>query len=187
MISLIKKKGVNPITKETIWFPQWTRIRTIVTAKLAKIMSRGGTYSIGEATGMLLDFPQYIFDELMEGNAVFIEGLGTFKLKVTGKSKKKKEEVNSVGTKISVVYEPDIQLESRINAEKEFEFVEKPTKEGEKDAEEDTPSVIDSSTGDETPADTSTNTTVDTSTGTTVDTSTGSNNNGGDDIPAGNG
>ena len=29
MISLIKKKGVNPQDKSTLYFPQWTRVSTI--------------------------------------------------------------------------------------------------------------------------------------------------------------
>ena len=142
MISLIKKKGANPQTKEVIYFPQWTRISTVNETQLAKRMARGSTFSVGEINGVFADFPQSIIDELLNGNAVSIDGLGTFKLKVSGKSQKEKKDVTSAGAKISVVFEPAAELNSRLNDEREFRFVEVPTAEGQQDAEEggDTPS-----------------------------------------------
>ena len=142
MISLIKKKGANPQTKEVIYFPQWTRISTVNETQLSKRMARGSTFSVGEINGVFNDFPQSIIDELLNGNAVSIAGLGTFKLKVQGKSQKEKKDVTSAGAKISVVFEPAAELNSRLNDEKEFRFVEVPTAEGQQDADEggDTPS-----------------------------------------------
>ena len=136
MISLIKKKGANPQTKEVIYFPQWTRISTVNETQLAKRMARGSTFSVGEINGVFSDFPQSIIDELLNGNAVKIDGLGTFKLKVQGKSQKEKKLVTSAGAKISVVFEPAAELNSRLNDEKEFRFVEVPTAEGQQDADE---------------------------------------------------
>jgi hypothetical protein len=66
---------------------------------------------------------------------VSIDGLGTFKLKVSGKSQKEKKDVTSVGAKISVIFDPAAELTSRMNDEKEFRFVETPTAEGQQDAE----------------------------------------------------
>ena len=137
MISLIKKKGANPQTKEVIYFPQWTRIATTTKTKLAKIMARGSTFSVGEVDGVMTDFAQYICDELLAGNAVDIAGLGTFKLRVSGKSKEKIEDVTSQGATISVLFSPDEELTQRLNTEKEFQFVTKPTADGEQDAEDD--------------------------------------------------
>ena len=140
MISLIKKKGVNPQTKEVIYFPQWTRVSTIRETQLAKRMARGSTFSVGEVNGVFADFPQSIIDELLNGNAVNIDGLGTFKLKVSGKSQKDIKAVTTAGCKISVVFEPAAELNSRLNDEKEFRFVDAPTAEGQQDAEgEETP------------------------------------------------
>lgn len=140
MISLIKKKGINPQDKSTLYFPQWTRVSTVNETQLAKRMARGSTFSVGEINGVFADFPQSIIDELLNGNAVSIDGLGTFKLKVSGKSQKEKKDVTSAGAKISVVFEPAAELTSRLNDEKEFRFVEVPTAEGEQDAEgDDTP------------------------------------------------
>ena len=136
MISLIKKKGANPQTKEVIYFPQWTRIATTTKTKLAKIMARGSTFSVGEVDGVMTDFAQYICDELLAGNAVDIAGLGTFKLRVSGKSKEKIEDVTSQGATISVLFTPDEELTQRLTTEKEFQFVTKPTADGEQDAED---------------------------------------------------
>ena len=143
MISLIKKKGANPQTKEVIYFPQWTRISTVNETQLSKRMARGSTFSVGEINGVFSDFPQSIIDELLNGNAVSIAGLGTFKLKVSGKSQKEKKDVTTAGAKISVLFEPSAELTSRLNDEKEFRFVEVPTDEGKQDAEEggDTPTT----------------------------------------------
>ena len=140
MISLIKKKGINPQDKSTLYFPQWTRVSTVNETQLAKRMARGSTFSVGEINGVFADFPQSIIDELLNGNAVSIDGLGTFKLKVSGKSQKEKKDVTSAGAKISVVFEPAAELTSRLNDEREFRFVEVPTAEGQQDAEgDDTP------------------------------------------------
>ena len=65
-----------------------------------------------------------------------IDGLGTFKLKVQGKSQKDIKAVTSAGATISVVFEPAAELNSRLNDEKEFRFVEVPTAEGQQDADE---------------------------------------------------
>jgi predicted histone-like DNA-binding protein len=113
-------------------------------------MARGSTFSVGEINGVFSDFPQSIIDELLNGNAVSIDGLGTFKLKVQGKSQKEKKLVTSAGCKISVVFDPAAELMSRLNDEKEFRFVEQPTPEGQQDAEEggDTPSGGDEPGGD---------------------------------------
>ena len=130
MITLIKKKGYNLKSKEEIYFPQWTRQATVTETQMAKRMARGSTFSVGEIGGVLADFPQCIFDELLNGNEVSIEGLGTFRLKVSGKTQREKKEVTSQGCKASVVFEPAAELTSRLNDEMEFRFVELPSREG---------------------------------------------------------
>ena len=137
MISLVKKKGINPNTKETLYYPKWTRIATTTKTALAKIMARGSTFSVGEVEGTMTDFAQHICDELLAGNAVEISGLGTFKLKVSGKAREKIEDVTSQGATIAVLFDPDPELTQRMNAEREFQFVSKPTADGEQDAADD--------------------------------------------------
>ena len=48
----------------------------------------------------------------------------------------KKKDVTSAGATISVLFDPASELTSRLNDEKEFRFVEVPTKEGQQNAEE---------------------------------------------------
>ena len=153
MINVIKKKGINPLNKTELHFLQWTRVSTILETALAKRMARGGTYSVGEASGVMLDFPEYIVDELLNGNAVKVAGLGTFKLKVTGKSDPDPEKVTTHGAKAFVVFEVDTALASRIENEAEFKVVTTPTPEGQKDADSaSSPSTTGSDDNTEQPA-----------------------------------
>ena len=135
VINLIKKKGINPQTKTTIYFPQWTRRSTDTAMELAEEMV-GSTYSPGEITGMLVDFPKRIVRSLMNGNAAKLPGLGTFKLKVQGKAQAKAEDVTSAGCTVQVVFDVDPVLAAQLKDAK-FQFVAKPTAEGEQDAGDD--------------------------------------------------
>ncbi len=138
MISLIKKKGINPQTMGTLYFPQWTRFATINKTALAKIMARGSTYSTGEVEGVMTDFAQHIFDQLLAGNAVQIEGLGTFKLKVSGKSATTAKAVTSAGITANVVFVPEDSLTSRLNDEADYQFITRVTADGQQDVDDDT-------------------------------------------------
>ena len=135
LINLIKKKGINPQTKTPLYFPQWTRRSTDTAMELAEEMV-GSTYSPGEITGMLVDFPKRIVRSLMNGNAAKLPGLGTFKLKVQGKAKEKEEDVTAAGCTVQVVFDVDPVLAAQLKDAK-FQFVAKPTAEGEQDAGED--------------------------------------------------
>ena len=145
LINLIKKKGVNPQTKTTIYFPQWTRRSTDTAMELAEEMV-GSTYSPGEITGMLVDFPKRIVRSLMNGNAAKLPGLGTFKLKVQGKAKEKAEDVTAAGCTVQVVFEVDSALAAQLKDAK-FQFVAKPTAEGEQDAADDNNNPTGGNTG----------------------------------------
>ena len=135
LINLIKKKGVNPQTKTAIYFPQWTRRSTDTAMELAEEMV-GSTYSPGEITGMLVDFPKRIVRSLLNGNAAKLPGLGTFKLKVQGKAQAKAEDVTSAGCTVQVVFDVDPVLAAQLKDAK-FHFVAKPTADGEQDAGDD--------------------------------------------------
>lgn len=132
VINLIKKKGVNPQTKTAIYFPQWTRRSTDTAMELAEEMV-GSTYSPGEITGVLVDFPKRVIRSLMNGNAAKLPGLGTFKLKVQGKAQAKAEDVTAAGCTVQVVFDVDPVLAAQLKDAK-FQFVAKPTAEGEQDA-----------------------------------------------------
>ena len=145
VINLIKKKGINPQTRQTIFYPKWTRRSTDTAMELAEEMV-GSTYSPGEITGMLVDFPKRIVRSLMNGNAAKLPGLGTFKLKVQGKAQAKVEDVTSAGCTVQVVFDVDPVLASQLKDAK-FAFVAKPTAEGEQDAADDTPTTGDDNQG----------------------------------------
>jgi predicted histone-like DNA-binding protein len=136
MIDLIRKKGINPQTKTSIYFPQWTRVATTDNMQLAARVARGETFSKGDVAGVTAALPEYLIDELLNGNAVKLDGMGTFKLKVSGKSAAVKEKVTTADMKIEVVFTPAENLQSRLNDEAKFRFVEKPSDEGKQDAEE---------------------------------------------------
>ena len=149
VINLIKKKGVNPQTKATIYFPQWTRRSTDTAMELAEEMV-GSTYSPGEITGMLVDFPKRVIRSLMNGNAAKLPGLGTFKLKVQGKAKENIDDVTSAGCTVQVVFDVDPVLASQLKDAK-FQFVAKPTAEGEQDAGDDNSQTGGNQGGDNNP------------------------------------
>lgn len=133
IINLIKKKGINPQTKQVIYYPKWTRRSTDTAMELAEEMT-GSTYSPGEITGMLVDFPKRVIRSLMNGNAAKLPGLGTFKLKVQGKAKEKAEDVTAQGCTVQVVFDVDPALAQQLRDAK-FQFVTKPTAEGEQDVD----------------------------------------------------
>lgn len=149
VINLIKKKGINPQTKTTIYFPQWTRRSTDTAMELAEEMV-GSTYSPGEITGMLVDFPKRIVRSLMNGNAAKLPGLGTFKLKVQGKAKENIDDVTSAGCTVQVVFDVDPVLAAQLKDAK-FQFVAKPTAEGEQDATDDNTQTGDNGGGNNNP------------------------------------
>ena len=152
LVNLIKKKGINPQTKQVIYFPQWTRRSTDSAIELAEEMA-GSTFSPGEVTGMLIDFPKRILRSLANGNAAKIQGLGTFKLKVQGKSCAKMEDVTSAGCTAQVVFDVDPVLAAQL-ADLKYTFVAKPTADGEQDVTDQpaTPSQGDSNGGGNTPS-----------------------------------
>ena len=153
MVDLIVVKGKNSQTDEILYYPKWTRRDTDTADELAEEMA-GSSFSEGEIVGVMKDFPKRIARSLKNGNAAKIKGLGTFKLKVSGKSKIKKEDVNAVGCKAQIVFDVDPKLLTLLDGIS-YKIVEHPTKEGEQDVEDTSTGTIDTSTG-----------TVDSSTGT---------------------
>ena len=61
----------------------------------------------------------------MNGNAAKLPGLGTFKLKVTGKAKENIDDVTSAGCTVQVVFDVDPVLASQLKDAK-FQFVPSP-------------------------------------------------------------
>ncbi len=104
---------------------------------LARIMARGSTFSTGEVEGVMTDFAQHIFDQLLAGNAVQIDGLGTFKLKVSGPSATTARGVTATGVTAGVTFVPEPALVSRLNDEAQFQFISRVTADGQQDVDGD--------------------------------------------------
>ena len=125
MIALIKRKGNKPRTEDNLYFPRWTSRGTVTKKELAKVMARSSTFSVGEVEGMLTDFAQYITDALLDGQTVEIDGLGKFRLSVSGKAQAEARDVTAEGVEVGVVFAPDKEMRERLRTESEFQFVSK--------------------------------------------------------------
>ena len=125
MIRLIKDKGFDQMAKRVHYFPRWTSMGTVTKKALAKVMARSSTFSVGEVEGILTDFSQYICDALLDGQTVDIDGLGKFRLSVSGKAQAEAKDVTADGVEVSVVFTPDKELKERLRSESEFQFVDK--------------------------------------------------------------
>ena len=85
--------------------------------------------------GLLTDISQFIADELLSGNAAKVDGLGTFKLKVSGNSKPEAKDLTTKGCKAVILFEPDDDISQRLLTEAQYQFVQRPTAEGVQDAD----------------------------------------------------
>lgn len=141
MIDLLKVKGHDPFKKEELYYLQFTRRATATTTQLASRMSRGSSsYTKGEVAGVTLDLPNAMLDALLEGSAVCIDGLGTFKPRVTSQTDSDPDKVTRGSIKgIDIVFSPDAKLVADLWSRAEFRIVQKATAEGEKDAEPEQP------------------------------------------------
>ena len=140
MISLIEVQGRNLNDNIPIHYLKWTRKDTITTEKLAKGMSRkSSSFTRGEIGGVTLDIPDYICDELLAGNAIRIDGLGTFKLKIKAISAPTSEPLSLRGAEIKdVIFTPDTDFFTRLKKEARFEIVNQTTDEGAQDKDDNT-------------------------------------------------
>jgi len=77
MITLIKRKSINPQTKEEIYYSRWTRVSTVTETQLAKRMARGSTFSVGEVNGVFVDVPTAEGQQDAEGEETPDSGTGT--------------------------------------------------------------------------------------------------------------
>ena len=125
MIGLIKYKGFNREAQRVHYFPRWTSRGTVTKKALAKVMARSSTFSVGEVEGIMTDFAQYITDALLDGQTVEIDGLGKFRLSVSGKAQAEAKDVTAEGVEVGVVFVPDKEMRERLRTESEFQFISK--------------------------------------------------------------
>ena len=149
MIDLLKIKGRDPRTDEVLHYLQFTRRATATTAQLAERMSRGSSsYTKGEVAGVTLDLPNVMLNALLDGQAVTIDGLGTFKPRVSSQTDADPDKVTRASIKgVDIVFTPDAQLVADLQARAEFRIVQKATAEGEKDATPDAEQKPDQGSG----------------------------------------
>lgn len=149
MIDLLKIKGRDPRTDTTLHYLQFTRRATATTSHLAERMARGSSsYTKGEVAGVTLDLPNAMLDALLDGQAVTIDGLGTFKPRVSSQTNADPDKVTRSSIKgVDIVFSPDAQLVADLQSRAEFRIVQKATAEGEKDAEPEQPSNDDTQQG----------------------------------------
>ena len=92
-IHVVKTRD-NAYGQETSKTQDWLKsLRPQKQWKPSEEQMDGSTFSQGEITGMLVDFPKRILRSLLNGNAAKIPGLGTFKLKVSGKARENIDDV----------------------------------------------------------------------------------------------
>lgn len=136
MIDLLKVKGRDPNKDCDLYYLQFTRRATATTNHLAERMSRGSSsYTKGEVAGVTLDLPNAMLDALLDGQAVTIDGLGTFKPRVSSQTNPDPEKVTRASLKgVEIVFAADAALLASLQARAEYRIVTKATAEGEKDA-----------------------------------------------------
>lgn len=144
MIDLLKVKGTNPQEKSDLYYLQFTRRATATTNQLAERMARGSSsYTKGEVAGVTLDLPNAMLDALLDGQAVTIDGLGTFKPRVSSQTDADPAKVTRASIKgVDIVFAPDTKLLADLTARAEFRIVQKATAEGEKDAAPDADQTV---------------------------------------------
>lgn len=136
MIDLLKVKGYNPFDKTELYYLQFTRRTTHTTTQMAERMSRGSSsYTKGEVAGVTLDLPTAMLESLLDGAAICIDGLGTFKPRVYSQSDTDPAKVTRASLRsIDIQFSPDPKLVAELAARAEYRIVQRATAEGEQDA-----------------------------------------------------
>lgn len=129
MITLQKHRRKDPNTKKFVFYPRWKKNGKVTKSQLAEIAARQSTFSKGEIEGQYTDFPQYIVDQVLQGNEVYLEGFGTFYPHVSGPSHENPGKITTEGLEITIRFKPDKSLQSRLDTESKFKFVPVQSKE----------------------------------------------------------
>lgn len=132
MINIVKKpaniKGFADASKNGIYYyAAYSRKGTIDTVTLAKQMSEtSSAFTKGEVVGVTIDLPTGIKHALLAGQAVTINGLGTFKPSLsTSEIKANKDELKASAVSIkSLNFAPDASLLKQLNEEAVFQWID---------------------------------------------------------------
>lgn len=149
----VYKKPINITSGENpglYYYAAFSRKGTANTVNLAKTMSEGSSsFTKGEIVGVTIDLPVGIKNALLAGQAVTIDGLGTFKPSLTVREVK----ANPDELKISAIsvrginFTPDPSLITDINLQARFEWIN--ADRAQDDGSGDVPGVDNSSDGNE--------------------------------------
>lgn len=110
-----------------VYYGAYSRKGTADTIALAKQMSEGSSsFTKGEVVGITLDLPRTIKQALLNGEAVRIDGLGTFKPSLhTDKVQEKKEDLKTNAISIAGInFTPDPKFLMELNSEAEFVWID---------------------------------------------------------------
>lgn len=123
------KKPVQVDGKEkkgTYYYAAYTRKGTSDTLRLSKEMrEQSSSFTIGEISGVTLDLPATIKRALLAGQAVRIDGLGTFKPALhTDEIKQNPDDLRTSAIRIAGIhFAPDAEMLASLNREAKFEWV----------------------------------------------------------------
>ncbi len=151
MINIVKKpiriqSATDPSRNGVYFYAAYSRKGTINTVQLAGQMSEtSSAFTKGEVVGVTLDIPIGIKRALLDGQAVTIDGLGTFKPALsTREVKANKEDLRASSVSIrSLNFTPDPKLLAQLNAEVQFQWIDPTAAATEDDGSTDTPDPTD--------------------------------------------
>lgn len=128
MIQCYKKK-VNITTGDNpgeYYYAAFSRKGTADSIALAEQMKEGSSaFTRGEVVGITLDLPAHIKQAILNGQAVKINGLGTFKPSLTvSKVQADPDDLKTSAISIkSINFAPDAELLSDLNAQAEYQWI----------------------------------------------------------------
>ena len=110
MLQVKKIQFKNAQTKSMDWTFRQVNVMNLNENAVAKSMAAGGTYSIGETTGVLKDFGTHIAQLLANNNSIKIEGLGTFEISTKSGSAVNKEDLKKSSIKLGINFTPSADI-----------------------------------------------------------------------------
>lgn len=153
----VYKKPINLTQGErqgVHYYAAYSRKGTANSIDLANVMAEGSSaFSPGEVVGVTIDLPKRIKQALLAGQAVHLDGLGTFKPALSVREvKRKPEDLKTSAISIKGInFTPDVKLISDLNAEARYEWINANLASGEDDGTTDAPAGGDSSSSQQNP------------------------------------
>lgn len=146
MIQVYKKPAkIEGKEKQGVfYYAAYSRKGTAATIELANLMAEGSSaFTKGEVVGVTLDLPNRIKQVLLNGQAVHINGLGTFKPALTVREvKANPDELKTSAISVrSINFTPEPAFVASINAEARYEWINASNADVADDGSDDAPVV----------------------------------------------